>query len=119
MSTKYTRRERADILKALKAAKQFLWDGKGIPAGKQGMICFCIDMAYIQRLISASGATSAQKMIMGRLEGNGGMYGFLRNQGISKNELTYERVQAHRLAWLDLLITEFSEPLPCPKKSTN
>lgn len=119
MSTKYTQRERADILKALKAAKQFLWDGKGIPDGKQGMICICIDITHTKGLISASGATSAQKMIMGRLEGNEGMKGFLRKQGISENELTYERVQAHRLAWLDLLITEFSEPLPCPKKSTN
>lgn len=40
--------------------------------------------------------------------GQGTLGGWLMSQGVKKAELTYAKMQAHRHAWIDLLIEEFS-----------
>lgn len=55
-------------------------------------------------------AKQAITIIESRLAGNNirrTMRGWLRKNGVSESELTWEKVQAHRHAWLKMLITEF------------
>jgi len=38
------------------------------------------------------------------------MSSWLRKKGIPEEDLSFERVQAHRLAWINMLVEEFDKP---------
>lgn len=111
MTDGYTTEDRKSLVTAFCEGKKFLWDGKSarVP-GQDGMICFAIGSARERGRVSMQAETLAVNLIEQRLGRCSGMRTWLRNQGIPEREVTNECVQAHRHAWLDLLIAEFSEP---------
>lgn len=99
----------------LTEAKKYLWDGKDPrqleSLDKSEYICFAI--------LSAARNTPAKpedhstylrcsKVIQSSLFPHNCVETWLlRSAGIPPKELTYKRIQAHRLAWMDVLIKEF------------
>lgn len=111
MTDGYTKRDRKALVKAFREGKKLLWDGRsGTHNPMDAMICFTIGRAQSKGLVSDQAYTLATNLIDQRLAGSCGMRSWLRNQGIPEREITNERMQAHRHAWLDLLIAEFSAP---------
>jgi hypothetical protein len=55
------------------------------------------------------GGAAAVNMIAKRLSPVESLDGWLQRQGIPEEELTWENMQAHRHAWLKMLINEFSK----------
>ena len=111
MTDGYTKRDRKALVKALREGKKFLWDGRSPrPPGQDRMICFAIGIANSSGCVSERARSLCTNLISQRLDGCSGLRTWLRNQGIPESQITNERLQAHRHAWLDLLIAEFSEP---------
>lgn len=94
------------IVATLKAAKGRLWDGLNppIPSDKERYICFAVEEAD-----PTDAGMEVVAIIESRLAPNASVAGWLYSRGVSEEDLTTERVQAHRHAWLDLLIEEFSK----------
>lgn len=104
MEKKYTRYERTQIAKAFKAAVAHLNDGI-VVLGKTRYICRALEKS------NAPHWRYARAVVMARLRGADTLGIWLRYQaGVPSEELTDERVQAHRHAWLQELIREFSQP---------
>ena len=93
----------------LKAAKAQLWDGKDPTARLSRHICVAL-LDAAEELGGHFAYAAADRMrgiIMERLSGTQTLPRWLRIQhGVNPNDLTDERVQAHRHAWVDLLIAE-------------
>jgi hypothetical protein len=95
----------------LNAAKDELWPGVGPYGNKDIYICHCIDIAanlFYPDLESQ--ANCLIELIQSRLgKYNSTVTEWLhREHNIPLSEFNDEAVQAHRLAWLNLLIKEFS-----------
>lgn len=104
MTTTYTDKQRAGIAAAFRAAKPLLWDGAPDRPGQHDFICFALDAtAYRYR-------HTARNIVRERLDGYLSMCTWLARQGVRKKQMTPTRVQAHRHAWLDMLIAEFEAP---------
>ena len=115
----YTKEQRKQIAEDLRLCKQYLWDGvsdRGIDVNGYALrvndICHAIARAakftypyadFMRRTYLT------RRMIMGRLDGWLSFWGWLRAQGVPNKDLTTEAVQAHRHAWVDRLIKEFSD----------
>lgn len=100
----YTKKQRVAIAAAFKAAKDLLWSGRGrIPTGKEQWICHAL--AEVER--SKPDAGMARVIVRDRLDGSTWLSGWLMLHGVAPRKLTNRRLQAHRHAWLDLLIKEF------------
>lgn len=102
--------EAKDIVVALKLAKLQLWDGIGENHGHVSYICVALDLVTHAWCRDRRRAVELIKYIIGeRMGPRITMTSWLKyTVGIPANELTLERVQAHRHAWVDLLIEEFS-----------
>lgn len=104
--------EAKDIVVALKLAKLQLWDdiGENIEYGHVSYICVALDLVTHDWCRDRRRAVGLIKYIIGERMGERiTMASWLKyTAGIPANELTLERVQAHRHAWVDLLIEEFS-----------
>lgn len=111
MTDGYTKRDRKALVKAFREGKKFLWDGKS-PRGPwvDNMICFAIALAEHAGAVTPRAGALAANLIQRRLGWGTGMRTWLKDRGVPRGDLTDERVQAHRHAWLDLLIAEFSAP---------
>ena len=106
----YTKEERSSIVQALTSAKQYLWDGEGEKSiNQERAICFALDSAYIVDACDAFGNAETCRVIMARLSPTTSVPSWLELQGIPFEEQSFPRVQAHRHAWVDQLIKEFSE----------
>jgi len=96
------------IARIISRAKKYLWDGKGLRwdmAESREYICHAIDDA---KGVNHAAAYKAIDIIEKRL-GCKTFDDWLSCQpGVDYHDMTTERVQTHRLAWMDLLITEFS-----------
>lgn len=102
MSAQHTPAQRKQIAAAFRSARPFLWSGMGIKGpGQTDAICFAIEKAMHE---AAKGAID---VISERLGAHAFLWSWLVEQGISRSDMTPERMQAHRHAWLDLLIKEF------------
>lgn len=101
--TAYTEAERQEIVAALKACKQFLWDGVGRGRRRrEEYICIALERTNLP-----TGLT--HKLIRERLGlGTSSLHTWLVTRGVDPKDITQERMQAHRLAWVDKLIEEFS-----------
>lgn len=109
----YTKEERKQILKALKAAQELLWNGKSAYAfNKEAGICDAIYYARLDGKISRDEHILARDMIGDRI-GNQGWYitDWLRyRHGIDEKLLqNIRQVQRYRKRWLKALIKEFSK----------
>lgn len=101
---KYTKTQRQNLVKVFEAAKLFLWDGSNSSYGiKKEYICHAIERTNLP------GAHMAKLLVMRRLDGYYTFYNWLVRHGVSSFAITETRMQAHRLAWLNLLIEEFSK----------
>lgn len=105
---KFTKNVRAEIVKALKAAKPHLWCGTRHQSRKTEYICLALERVSRQH---PTGVAYAKSLIAERLGRSNTLWGWLRSQGISQKQLTDDRVQQHRHAWVDQLIAEFSVPI--------
>jgi len=84
------------------AAKRKLWNGTGKTSGRV-YICHAITSTLSQRE-----ASHAKGIVMSRLSGAVTLDTWLiTHAGIQVDDMTPARMQAHRHAWLDLLIAEF------------
>jgi hypothetical protein len=78
-------------------------------------ICDCIRNSVIgpewelpyERHPEWESVLEAQWVIRQRMDNEFGMEQWLRKHGVPKGEINQKRLQAHRHAWLDLLIKEF------------
>ncbi len=103
---KYTKQQRTDIANALKAAKPFLAKKRG--DGKTSYICNAL------RDGGADGWYNAKDIVMERICPHGTFRNWLDSNVEFDDSNGYipmdghPKVQAHRHAWLDQLIEEFS-----------
>lgn len=94
--------DRKAIAAAFRAAKQELWDGSpSTYFDKFTYICNALDS-------TKSNATEAAKVaIRSRLMPERFLDTWLKRKGIDAEDYPPECLQAHRHAWLDMLIAEF------------
>ena len=91
-------------------AKQYLWDGvEEFPRNKSSYICLALRNACNKKEISIKVCLACTSVISSRLEDSFTLKIWLRARGIFAEDMTNAHMQAHRHAWLDLLIKEFSE----------
>ena len=108
--TAFTKAQRAQFVRQLEACKPFLWDGKSSWGLKQTRyICIAVAYGADDPKLKLKYAVTLRREIERRLENTCTLGVWLRNQGIPIADLTDVRVQAHRHAWVDLLIEEFSK----------
>ena len=92
-------------------AKQYLWDGESpqtiVYLPKH--ICIALDAARNNTKITIGVRDACKEIIANRLEGKNTFQDWLEFKGVKITEGDEAKMQAHRHAWLDLLIKEFSE----------
>ena len=100
-----------EIAAGFAAAKQYLWDGVSprMPLYLPVHICVALSRASEERKITVRVRKRCQEIIAQRIDGKVTLERWLISKGIRNAELTCQRMQAYRHAWLDLLIKEFSE----------
>lgn len=100
----FPRARRERIVKALRRAKEHLWDGVSPYGRGTSYICFAIDGGK-----SPFGKEDAKDIVMDRIFPNGSVGGYLVDKlRIPKRQLTQKNIQTFRHLWLDELIREFS-----------
>lgn len=97
--TKYTKTQRRQIALAFRDAKSRLWDGKSTCFDKEQWICHAIGFGVSGDL--------ARGVVEARLGDAAFLTQWLEWQGVVFDRRDAARIQAHRHAWLDLLIKEF------------
>lgn len=103
------------ISELLTEAKKYLWDGKDEKElerlDKSEYICFAILSAARNNpneIANHATYLRCRRVIEARLFPCNGFYSWLHYEAkIPQTMLTQERVQAHRLAWMNKLIKEF------------
>lgn len=106
------------ILRALKAARPLIWNGKGpspdaSETNTNPYICDAILQAFRNGDITDDEKQAAKDLINDRINHRFSLKEWLElDCGIHRSEITPARVQAHRIAWVDQLIAEFSAPAP-------
>lgn len=103
----YSPEERRKIVAAFRSAKKNLWNGHGDEKLHESeFICHAMD-GFLP------GQAMAREVIMGRIGKAYDLETWLKQQGLKDLSMAVEdwriAVQAHRLAWLNLLIKEFSK----------
>ena len=105
--TEFTKKQKQLMVKQLKKAKDNLWDGKEKNSDKERFVCLAIlfsksvyDKPRYSRLL--------RDEIARRLECKT-LSTWLNHQGVSYDDMTVERLQAYRLAWINNMIAEFSK----------
>ena len=97
----YTKEERTNIANAFKAAHLYLKDKHG--DGKTNYICNALQDSGIDYCMTA------QHIVRSRIAPHSTVLNWLDEQvgGVAEHS-GHPKVQAHRHAWLDMLIEEFS-----------
>ena len=106
--------EKQEIAEALELSKQYLWDGiKKMNVGNRRIhrdttpyICYALDKVSNYYPAYNLSCIQAKKIIMHRLKGSITLPSWLAEKGI--HDYSNSTLQAHRLAWINLLIEEFS-----------
>lgn len=104
----YTKEQRKVMVRALRACKSRLWDGTENRYATP-RVCHYICLALPRR---HEGSTLARRLIKDRLLPYWSLDSWLYHQlGDARwsAEYTTERAQAHRLAWINLLIEELQQ----------
>lgn len=97
--------DRKAIAAAFRAAKPLLWDGVGLQGSKNRFICYAISESK-HRAKSAAVRVIRERLYCSKFNCDS-LCLWLENQGIKWRQITPRRLQAHRHAWLDMLIAEF------------
>ena len=102
---------RKQVHEALKASKRWLSKGDATyEFGVTDYICIALAIVADDNPDHYIGAEKAKRIIAKRLDGCYALDTWLSLKGIPHNDLNdYNRMQAHRHAWLDMLIKEFSK----------
>lgn len=110
MKNQSEKSRRAKIAYAFECAKQYLWSGRGRrPIGQSSdFICHCLSRAHDTGEINGDVYEEAKHVVMSRLQGYSTLDSWLWNQEVKG--VSVRKKQAHRLAWLNLLIKEFQGP---------
>ena len=100
-----------EIAAGFAAAKKYLWDGVSsqIRVYSPEHICIALSCAFDRRKITVKVRERCQEIISQRIDECPTLESWLNSKGVKNTELTRQRMQAHRHAWLDLLIKEFSK----------
>ena len=100
-----------EIAAGFAAAKKYLWDGVSPQTRVYSPIHICTALARAsdRRKITVEVRKHCQEIITQRIDRHPTFESWLISVGVKNTELTRQRIQAHRHAWLDLLIKEFSE----------
>lgn len=95
------------MVEQLKKAKDNLWDGKEKHSSKERFVCMAIlfstsvdDKPSYSRLLRDEIARRLEYKTLIR---------WLSHQGVNRYDMTVERLQAYRLAWINNMIEEFSQ----------
>lgn len=113
-----TPQKRTAILRALQAARPLIWDGTGpepasIGANKTIYICDALLHAHTNGAIKECDFRRAKDLINERINHRFSLTQWLvEDAGVPCEDITPARLQAHRIAWVDQLIAEFSAPAP-------
>lgn len=100
--TALTKAQRRGVAAAFGACKKYLWDGRSSGC-LTPYICWALaDSEHRYALV-------AQDVIEKRLMGHPTVSSWLRSVGVPPEDLTGKRLQAHRHAWVNKLIEEFSQ----------
>ena len=113
------KKQRKEIALVLELSKKYLWDGvcqyyagygnmECIPTGNTEYICHALDKASNNNLEYRDSVEKIKSIISKRLGKYETLIEWLKENGVDNVNLTYLNVQAHRLAWINLLIKEFS-----------
>ena len=104
------KKERKKIVAVLELSKEYLWDGEGnCPFDKSEYICIalcdvCCTLPKYKKFVCY-----IRELIEYRLCGTNSLENWLRiYMGIPADQFAPQRMQAHRFAWINLLIEEFS-----------
>lgn len=99
---KYSKKTRKTFVELLKHAKKNLCDGTDPNLNKSEYICFALPFTYT--------ANELKIEIHNRLAPHNNVWSWLHKKvGIPQRYLNQRNVQAHRLAWINKLIEEFSQ----------
>jgi len=123
MMMKLNKTERAGVARILKLAKPHLWNGRGTPNSfgddKEEFICYALHKAvrrhdvYGQLCYTGTRDVKyvelAKQIISSRLFPHTDLESWVMGQGIEVGRNNWPAVQAHRHAWLNMLIKEFSK----------
>jgi hypothetical protein len=105
----YTKEQRQAFVKLLEGSKATLWNGKG-NKGKQNIyICLALEEAWLDGFATQGDVETLCREIDHRLGNWCSMSTWLLSQGIPRADITMPALQAHRLAWINLMIEEFSK----------
>jgi hypothetical protein len=104
----YTKKQRKAFVRLLKAAKGSLWDGTPGIYGKHTYICLSVREAQLDGVCLLKDSKALCDEIDRRMAPHITLRQWLKSQGIPTEELDFIPLQAHRLAWINLLIKEFS-----------
>lgn len=126
MIIEYSPGERFQIVMALRTCKKYLSKDLNHYYGKSSYICMALDFAVDSAAASAktefrirNGARMAKDVIAEKLEGTGSLSVWVRQRLVGYQRDVFDRMrnnsngcemQAHRLAWVNILIKEFSGP---------
>lgn len=102
--SEFSKATRKRFVALLREAKEKLWDGLTNRHGKEQYICFAI---------TGDGAAPShlKDEIHRRLEGYASLGSWLEIRiGRHLEHIPTPQLQAHRLAWINLMIEEFSQP---------
>lgn len=102
----YTPEQRRSIADDLRRALPLIWTGIGpMRSDQTRFICRAIAIAGVRGEFDPTNL--AQRVVRDRLGKAPTLWRWLMSQGIDRRELTNRNVQAHRIAWVKLLIEEF------------
>ena len=104
------KKERKTIVAALEISKLYLWDGEGEwTRDKSEYICIALYDAWSASPKYGKVVCYIRELIEYRLCGTNSLEKWLKvYMEIPADQITPQRMQAHRLAWINLLIEEFS-----------
>lgn len=101
---KYTKEQKAALVRAFKGAKKHLWNGQREEWYiHEQYICMAISYAYV----SKAAKDMAREVIFKRLNGSVTVGQWLIKRGFFPQ--TQQQLQDYRHRWLDALIAEFSK----------
>lgn len=113
------RSQRQNIIKALCASKEYLWDGNDNDSRYIGVtyVCDAIRVAYISGKINLNQHDAAADYIHEIIGGHSSVMSWLRLQLTPEQLVKYDKVkftnhleiQQYRLAWIDHMIAELSK----------
>lgn len=118
MKAKFTARQCRQLAHAFRLARAQIQRAQQRDMDSQQFICLVLDgLARDGRITEATALTAQDEVIMNRLAPSSSLGRWLQVRGYVDANFSYRREMAetrkainkHRIAWLDLLIKEFSE----------